>query len=247
MRTPHEAGAGCLCIIAKAARLDPLDATGKVDSCDKQNDVASYPGAHSRVPFLGASIMSATSFSVQLQNEMEGKINYFHYQNFGDPASGTKSALTSPQTTYDFNLYPGGKFIATTAESYQTQLEDPKLLRFKFTNNSGFPVGLLRVYGEPPYPDWVIAALEDIPGDESEEDVQSQRELIIDRYNQMVGGVNTGPKRFPGGVLRCWIDYEPRRGDPSKWYAWLLRPGRSTSVAVIEGSVWAVSEAKNED
>jgi len=69
-----------LCIIAKAARLDRLDATGKVDSCDKQNDVASYPGTQSRVAILGASIMSAkissaTSYSVQLQNEMEGKIN----------------------------------------------------------------------------------------------------------------------------------------------------------------------------
>ncbi|MGY5328166.1 MULTISPECIES: hypothetical protein [Pseudomonas] len=189
--------------------------------------------------------MSATSFSVQLQNEMEGKINYFHYQKFGDPASGTKSALTSPQTTYDFNLYPGGKFIATTAESYQAQLEDPQVLRFKFTNNSDFFVGLLRVYPEPPYPDWVIAELEDIPGDESDEDVQNQRKLIIDRYKQMGGGMNTGANRFSGGPLRLWAIYEGIPfGDPSERDAWLLPPGSSTSVAVIEGSVWAVSEVK---
>ena len=150
MRTPHEAGAGCLCIIAKAARLDRLDATGKVDSCDKQNDVASYPGTQSRVAILGASIMSAkissaTSYSVQLQNEIEGKINYFHYQKFNDPTKGTKSPLSSPQTIYDFVLYPGGRFIATTADSLTAPPEDPKNLLFKLTNNSDFDFCLIEL------------------------------------------------------------------------------------------------------
>lgn len=58
---------------------------------------------------MSAKISSATSYSVQLQNEMEGKINYFHYQKFNDPTKGTKFPLSSPQTIYDFVLYPRRK------------------------------------------------------------------------------------------------------------------------------------------
>ena len=134
-----------LCTIAQAARLDPLDATGKVDSCDKQNDVASYLGTQSRVAILGASIMSATYFNVHLQNEMEGKINYFHYKKVNDPTTGTKSPLTSPQTIYDFNLYFGGRFIATTADSLTVPPEGPETLRFKLTNNSDFKFYLIEL------------------------------------------------------------------------------------------------------
>lgn len=94
---------------------------------------------------MSAKISSATSYSVQLQNEMEGKINYFHYQKFNDPTTGTKSPLNSPQTIYDFVLYPGGRFIATTADSLTAPPEDPKNLLFKLTNNSDFDFCLIEL------------------------------------------------------------------------------------------------------
>lgn len=89
--------------------------------------------------------MSATYFNVHLQNEMEGKINYFHYKKVNDRTTGTKSPLTSPQTIYDFNLYPGGRFIATTADSLTAPPEDPQILRFKLTNNSDFDFCLVEL------------------------------------------------------------------------------------------------------
>ncbi|WP_143516665.1 MULTISPECIES: hypothetical protein [unclassified Pseudomonas] len=89
--------------------------------------------------------MSATYFNVHLQNEMEGKINYFHYKKVNDRTTGTKSPLTSPQTIYDFNLYPGGRFIATTADSLIAPPEEPETLRFKLTNNSDFKFYLIEL------------------------------------------------------------------------------------------------------
>ncbi|MGY5328167.1 hypothetical protein [Pseudomonas qingdaonensis] len=232
-----------MCIIAQAARLDPLDATGKVDSCDKQNDVASYPGAHSRVPFLGASIMSATSFSVQLQNEMEGKINYFHYEKFNDPTKGTKSPLNSPQTIYDFNLYPGGKFIATTAESLTVPPGEPKVLRFKLTNNSDFFVGLLRKgfkADDSNFPENLK--------DELKESFEEGRRLIIKEYDESNPGIKSGV--FSGGDREAWTNYDESGNYPepdSARTGWLLWPGCSRVLEVFDGSVWAVSEVKHQD
>ena len=49
---------------------------------------------------MSAKISSATSYSVQLQNEMEGKINYFHYQKFNDPTDASiKKWLNSDNPT----------------------------------------------------------------------------------------------------------------------------------------------------
>ncbi|OUM24286.1 hypothetical protein B8W70_22090 [Pseudomonas sp. 1239] len=196
------------------------------------------------MPFLGASIMSATYFSVQLQNETWDKINYFHYKKFYDHTTGTKSPLTSPQTIYDFNLYPGGKFIATTADSLTAPLEDPQILRFKLKNNSDFCVGLVRVDDEFHYPEELKAELAEIPEDKGEEYVKAERKSIIEDYKRMSGDRQEYP--FSGGDKKSsWADYEikPFR-DPSAQVAWLLPPHSSTEVEVIEGSWWAVSEVE---